>query len=150
MGKLKDAILSNIEDFDAKWINIDEPTSVQVEETRANTKIVLKIIQYMKTKGLKQKDLAQILEVSPQYVNKLLHGQASNISVGTAIRYGKLLGIELVSIPDEPMDKIQLGEPLVVKLEVPKKTVGYPNNSMLYNSLVSANQRYQRYGRKIS
>ena len=49
MGKLKDAILSNIEDFDAKWINIDEPTSVQVEETRANTKIVLKIIQYMKT-----------------------------------------------------------------------------------------------------
>ena len=66
MGKIKDAILSSIDNFDTKWINIEEPSLTHADELEANTKIVLKIIQYMKNNGLKQKDLAQKLGVSPQ------------------------------------------------------------------------------------
>ena len=47
MGKIKDAILSSIDNFDTKWINIEEPSLTHADELEANTKIVLKIIQYM-------------------------------------------------------------------------------------------------------
>lgn len=151
MGKLKDAILSNIDDFETKWINVEEPNSAQADEIQASTKIVLKIIQFMKLNGLKQKDLAQKLEVSPQYINKLLHGQVSNITVGTAIRYGKLLGIELVTIPENTTNKIQVRASMTLEFQSPKtrKAIDYSNNTK-YNYLILGNKTYQKYDKGIS
>lgn len=151
MGKIKDAILSSIDNFDTKWINIEEPSLTHADELEANTKIVLKIIQYMKNNGLKQKDLAQKLGVSPQYINKLLRGQEVNLTISSAIRYGKLLGIELVSIPEDIVNETSVSASMTMKVQTlrPRPATDYSCNTK-YNGLIINNKSYQRYGRGIS
>lgn len=70
------------------------------DEILAGKRIVLKIIRYMENNHMSQKDLAEKLDVSPQDINKFLHGQDCDIKVSTAIRYGKILGLKLIEVPD--------------------------------------------------
>ncbi|MDE6378338.1 MAG: helix-turn-helix transcriptional regulator [Duncaniella sp.] len=96
-------------------------------------KIVLKVLRYMETNHLSQKELAELLGVSPQYINKFLHGQ-DDIKVSTALRYGKILGIKLIEIPEETVTT----HPIVVYqekyiLEIrPKEHFGYNRHNYLY------------------
>ena len=73
------------------------------EELLACRRIILRIIRYMKDNKMSQKDLAKKLNVSPQYINKLLHGQDLDLKITTALRYGRILGVKLITLPeDEP------------------------------------------------
>ncbi len=47
------------------------------------------LLDYMKDNHLTQKELASMLNVSLQYVNKLLHGQSLDLKISTVVRYGK-------------------------------------------------------------
>ena len=71
------------------------------EELLACRKIILKIVRYMKDNKMNQKDLAEKLNVSPQYINKLLHGQDIDLKITTVLRYGRILGIKLILLPEE-------------------------------------------------
>ncbi len=82
------------------WMKEDEVAKGRKEEIRATTKIILHLIDYMERHQMSQTDLARELGVTPQYINKLLHGQDKSFRIETAIEYGRKLGIELVSIPD--------------------------------------------------
>jgi transcriptional regulator with XRE-family HTH domain len=95
----KKNILSRITRDNSSWVEQNDYDLENYEGIRANTYIVLRIKQYMKEKGLKQNELAEILNVTPQYINKLLHGQVRNIGVDTLVKYGNKLGIRLVEIP---------------------------------------------------
>ena len=81
------------------WMKEDEVAKGRKEEIRATTKIILHLIDYMERHQMSQTDLARELGVTPQYINKLLHGQDKSFRIETAIEYGRKLGIELVSIP---------------------------------------------------
>ena len=70
------------------------------EEILAGKKIVLKVLRYMEANHMSQKQLAEKLGVSPQYINKFLHGQDCDIKISTAIRYRKILNLKLIEIPD--------------------------------------------------
>ena len=74
---------------------------VTQEEILACRRIILKIVRYMKDNKMNQKDLAEKLNVSPQYINKLLHGQNVDLKITTALRYGRILGIKLIQLPEE-------------------------------------------------
>ena len=58
----------------ASWITETQRIYENLEETNTFSRIALRIIRYMKDNGLTQKELAERLNVTPQYVNKLLHG----------------------------------------------------------------------------
>ncbi|MBO8484217.1 MAG: helix-turn-helix transcriptional regulator [Bacteroidetes bacterium] len=84
----------------SSWMS-DAARSINNEEgILAGKRIVLKVLRYMESKHMSQKDLAEKLGVSPQYINKFLHGQECDIKVSTAIRYGNILGLKLIEIPD--------------------------------------------------
>jgi transcriptional regulator with XRE-family HTH domain len=55
----------------------------------------------MKDNKMSQKELAQKLNVSPQYINKLLHGQDLDLKITTVMKYGRILGLKLIVIPEE-------------------------------------------------
>ena len=45
------------------------------------------------------------MNVTPQYINKFLHGEDVDLKISTAIRYGRLLGLKLIEVPrDESKD----------------------------------------------
>lgn len=57
------------------WITKSKAEIENGEEILACRKIILLIVRYMKENGVNQKELAEKLSVSPQYINRLLHGQ---------------------------------------------------------------------------
>ena len=48
--------------------------------------------------GMTQKKLAEIVEVSPQYINKVVKGR-ENLTLETIVKIEKALGIALIEIP---------------------------------------------------
>ena len=83
------------------WISKSKSEIDNEEELLACRRIILKIVRYMKDNKMNQKDLAEKLNVSPQYINKLLHGQDIDLKITTALRYGSILGIKLILLPEE-------------------------------------------------
>lgn len=81
------------------WMEEDSRDMMRQDEIRATTQIILHLIDYMERNRLSQTELAKKLNVTPQYIHKLLHGQESSFRVETAIEYGKKLGISLIEIP---------------------------------------------------
>lgn len=85
------------------WVSKSKAEFENEEELLACRRIILKIVRYMKDNKMSQKDLAEKLNVSPQYINKLLHGQDLDLKVTTVMRYGRILGLKLIVLPeDEP------------------------------------------------
>lgn len=81
------------------WIAEAKRESEIEEDLLACRLIVLKIVRYMKENHLSQKELAKKLNVSPQYINKFLHGRDLDMKVSTVFRYGRILGINLLELP---------------------------------------------------
>jgi transcriptional regulator with XRE-family HTH domain len=67
-----------------------------------SAKIAIKILREIRAQkeknGMSQKKLAEILFVSPQYINKIVKGQ-ENLSLETICKIEKVLGISLIEIP---------------------------------------------------
>ena len=85
----------------SSWIEETKIENEHAEELLECRLIVLKIVRFMKNNHLSQKDLAERLNVSPQYINKFLHGQILDMKVSTILRYGKILGIKLIKVPED-------------------------------------------------
>lgn len=83
---------------DFRWIDENEYDLANPLEVEANAVIALKLRRYMKTRGLTQKEMAEKLSVTPQYVGKLLSGK-ENLGIGTALKYGQALGTDLITMP---------------------------------------------------
>lgn len=90
------------------WISKSKFEIENEEELLACRRIILKIVRYMKNNNMSQKDLAEKLNVSPQYINKLIHGQDLNLKITTALRYGRILGVKLVEIPKDEHTESQV------------------------------------------
>jgi predicted XRE-type DNA-binding protein len=83
----------------SNWIAQTKYELEHEEEILARTAIILQLLSYMKEHQLNQKELAALLGVSAQYVNKLLHGQDFDLKISTALRYSRILGIPLIIVP---------------------------------------------------
>lgn len=65
--------------------------------------IAVLVLHTLKEKGMTQKDLAEKLNVSPQFINKVLRGQ-ENLSLETIGKLSRALGIKLIEVVDsEPV-----------------------------------------------
>jgi transcriptional regulator with XRE-family HTH domain len=72
-----------------------------VEWQSFSAKIIFKVLDFMKKSQppLKQNELANLIGVSPQYVNKLLKGK-ENLTLETMLKLAKTLNIELYELLD--------------------------------------------------
>lgn len=89
-------------------------------------RIALKLNFFLRDKKLKQKDLAELLNVSPQQVSKIIKGR-ENLTLETISKIENVLKIELLKI-DKPL----------------KKEVSFQSQMNYYNpARVSRSQNYQ-------
>lgn len=63
-----------------------------------SAKIAIRILSLLEEKGLTQKELASQMDVSPQYVNKIVKGK-ENLSLETISKLEEVLGACLISVP---------------------------------------------------
>lgn len=119
----------------ASWITETQKTFENLEDTKVLSRIVLRIVRYMKDNGLTQKELAVRLNVTPQYVNKLLHGADSDLRITTALRYGRLLGLDLITVPDLQEPSETETQKIIVQFQI-------STSSMMLNDVNSGFKMY--------
>jgi transcriptional regulator with XRE-family HTH domain len=67
---------------------------------RRSQSIALKILRTLREKKMSQKELAEIVGVSPQQVSKIVKGK-ENLTLETIARLEKALGIVLMDVPQD-------------------------------------------------
>ena len=60
--------------------------------------IALKILRYLRSNKLSQKQLAEVLDWSPQYLNKVLRGK-ENLTLETICKIERATGLALIQVP---------------------------------------------------
>ena len=75
-----------------------------------SSNITLRVLAAIEeNKQMTQKALAEMIGVSPQYINKVLKGQ-ENLSLQTIAKLSDALNVELITFPkflfDEPINKV--------------------------------------------
>lgn len=99
-----------VKGVDDAWRKQNAERKANKEWLRKSAKIALKINRYLKENKLSQKGLSELLEVSPQQINKILKGR-ENLKLETICKIESVLGIELISIlkTDEVIVKKSVG-----------------------------------------
>jgi transcriptional regulator with XRE-family HTH domain len=75
-----------------------------------SSNIALRVLAALEeSEQMTQKNLAEMVGVSPQYINKVLKGQ-ENLSLQTIAKLSEALNIELITFPkflfDQPINKV--------------------------------------------
>ena len=102
---------------------------------RKSTRIAVRVLSRLKELGMSQKELAEILKVTPQYVSKIVKGN-ENLTLETICGLEIALGITLIETrinsvisSCEPQKKTTYGDPKVIR----------------FNAHCSRNQGFDRY-----
>ena len=82
----------------SQWVTDAKRISDNAARLRKSGKIALNIITSLKIQGKTQKDLAEMMEVSPQQIKKILSGK-ENITLDTICKIEEALGVELIEVP---------------------------------------------------
>jgi len=80
-----------------KWIDDGNYRQANSAWLHKSALIALRILRVLREKGISQKDLATMLDVSPQYVSRTLKGR-ENLSLETICRIEDVLEIALVEV----------------------------------------------------
>lgn len=81
---------------------------------RRSSKIAFRILCELDEQGISQKELASKMDVSPQYVNKIVKGK-ENLSLETIAKIEEALGISLISVERN----FQYIQPATTSVEIP-------------------------------
>ncbi len=82
----------------SQWVTDAKRISDNAARLRKSGKIALNIITSLKIQGKTQKDLAEMMEVSPQQISKILSAR-ENITLDTICKIEEALGVELIEVP---------------------------------------------------
>ena len=95
---------------EAKWREANEGwLSISFE-------IALRVLGALKSKSMTQKDLAEKMNVTPQFISKILKGE-ENLSLETISKLTNSLGIRLVEVPTD-MSRVEVKYDLEQAYEV--------------------------------
>jgi ribosome-binding protein aMBF1 (putative translation factor) len=83
---------------EAKWREQNE------EWLSVSFEIAIKVLDALKSKGMTQKMLADEMQVTPQFVNKIVKGQ-ENLSLETIGKLSKALCIKLIEVVSEEIEE---------------------------------------------
>ena len=67
--------------------------------------IAVKILRTLRNRNMTQKDLAETLGLTPQYVNKIVKG-SENLTIETITKIEKALGVQLIQVPEYSFSQI--------------------------------------------
>lgn len=89
--------LNKIATPDSSWIQEAGERIKNRDWLDKSAKIALKVLRALKDKSMKQTDLAEVLNVTPQQISKIVKGQ-ENFTLETICKIEKALDIEIISI----------------------------------------------------
>ncbi len=92
--------LNKIASNNSNWIEEAKKRRENREWQKHSQKIAIKILRAIREKNIKQKQLAEMIGVSPQQINKIVKGN-ENLTLQTIAKIEKALNIELIFSKEE-------------------------------------------------
>jgi ribosome-binding protein aMBF1 (putative translation factor) len=83
---------------DDKWLAEAKERQDNEAWLNVSSAIALRILGWLRQNKMTQKELAQQLGYSPQYVNTIVKG-SENLTLETIVKIEKILGIKLIEVP---------------------------------------------------
>lgn len=84
---------------DTTWLEDAKWRQANADWLDLSAAIAIKILRYLREHKITQKELADRLGFSPQYVSKIVKG-SENLTLETICKIQKALGITLIEVPD--------------------------------------------------
>ena len=97
-----------ISDKPSSWIKDAEYYDANKDWLDKSALIAVKILSALRNQSLSQKDFADKINVSPQYINKVLKG-GENLSLATICKIEKSLSISLITVPSYQNSQVIAG-----------------------------------------
>lgn len=89
----------------SKWLEEAKERQSNKAWLKHSRKIAIKVLGTLRESGIKQKELAEMLNVSPQQINKIVKGK-ENLTLETISKLELALGISLMFIESSPYNII--------------------------------------------
>lgn len=70
-----------------------------------SAQIAVSVLEQLRIMGMSQKELADAMGVTPQYVNKVVRGN-ENLTLETICKIESILGISLIEIKSQPVQTV--------------------------------------------
>jgi ribosome-binding protein aMBF1 (putative translation factor) len=102
MGTKRDILnmISSIQESD--WQNEAKARQANLDWRKKSFRIAVRILRELRlqkeSNGMTQKKLAELMGVTPQYINKVVKGQ-ENLTLETIAKIEQALGITLIEVP---------------------------------------------------
>lgn len=81
------------------WLRKAKERKANQEWLDISFKIATKILKYLRESGMTQKDLAQRLNYSPQYLSRILKGK-ENFTIETISKIQNTIEVQLIQVPE--------------------------------------------------
>ena len=102
MGTAKENIGKIALERESSWLNDAKARQANLEWKRRSFKIAVRILREIRaqkaTNGMTQKKLAEMMGVTPQYINKVVKGK-ENLTLETITKIEQVLSITLIEVP---------------------------------------------------
>jgi transcriptional regulator with XRE-family HTH domain len=95
--EMSDKLEALVSKTPSKWIEESNKRFEDKEGLRYSQQVAVRILRTLREKKLSQKDLADLLKVTPQTVNKWVKG-SENIGLFTIGKIDKALGVKLMHV----------------------------------------------------
>lgn len=103
--QLLENFIDSLETDKSAWVNAANERKNSLEWRKKSQKIALRVLSELDKRQLTQKDLADMMGVSPQQVNKIVKGK-ENLTLETISKLEAVLHISLLTIHDQPYSQI--------------------------------------------
>lgn len=84
---------------DTEWLQKANERKINKDWLDISFKIAMKILKFLRENKITQRELAENLGFSPQYLNKILKGK-ENLTIETITKIQNVIGIQLIQVPD--------------------------------------------------
>jgi transcriptional regulator with XRE-family HTH domain len=112
LNKLTEGKVSN-------WHDKAEWRKRNADWLNKSAQIAVSVLEQLRIMGMSQKELADAMGVTPQYVNKVVRGN-ENLTLETICKIESILGISLIEIKSQPVQTVD--EPINEKPHNHRKT----------------------------
>lgn len=89
--------IDSLETDKSAWVNAAKQRKKSLEWRRKSQKIALRVLSVLDERGMKQKELAEVMGVSPQQISKIVKGK-ENLTLETISKLESVLQISLVDV----------------------------------------------------
>jgi len=115
----KERLQNHISKEKPKWLEQADYYDNNKEWLDKSALIAIKILSTLRNQSKTQRDLAESIGVTPQYINKVVKGN-ENLTLETICKIERILGIDLIAVPEYEITQVIADSFTAIPFAIPR------------------------------